>query len=328
MAIIANTFRTTDAVGNREELADVVSMIAPEDTPIYSMIGKVTAKSTHPEWETDEMAAPADNAHEEGDEFVFDAITPPSRMGNYTQIFRKSFIVSETQQAVDNAGQHEKVRRQALKKGVEIRKDVEYSIVANTASAAGATRRSGGLPTWIVTNVNRGTGGANGGYDSATGLTQAATDGTQRDLTQDILDDVLKQAYESGANPRYFVVSPKVKKDFVAFMSNANVASFRYSVDRQGRGQNRIVSNADIYEGPYGTVTVVPNRVMATSAALARNAFLIDPEYLEWAWLRRIQPVGNLAKTGDARKWVIIGEGCLKPLNEKGLGVIADLNGT
>ncbi len=34
MAIIANTFLTTQAVGNREELSDVVSRITPEDTPI------------------------------------------------------------------------------------------------------------------------------------------------------------------------------------------------------------------------------------------------------------------------------------------------------
>lgn len=29
MAVVANTFRTTDAVGNREELSDVVSRITP-----------------------------------------------------------------------------------------------------------------------------------------------------------------------------------------------------------------------------------------------------------------------------------------------------------
>jgi len=325
MAALANTFTTQDAVGNREELSNIVSRVAPEDTPIYSMIPKVEAKSIHPEWEVDDLGTPADNAQAEGDEFVFDAIQPMKRMGDYTQIFRKTFVMSATQDRVDNAGRAEQVKRNSVKKGVEIRKDVEYSILANTASAAGTTRRSGGLPTWIESNAERGTGGANGGYDTATGLTQAATDGAQRDLTKALLDDVIQQAYVNGANTRYFVVSPKVKKQFVGFMSDANVASFRYAVERSG--QNTIVSNADIYESPHGKVTVVPNRVMAVSAALARNGFLIDPDYLQWAWLRRIQPVKNLAKTGDSKKYVILGEGCLKPLNEKGLGVIADLNG-
>lgn len=48
MAKLANTFVSSDAVGNREELSDVVSRITPEDTPIYSMIKKEKAKSTHP----------------------------------------------------------------------------------------------------------------------------------------------------------------------------------------------------------------------------------------------------------------------------------------
>jgi len=46
MAVIANTFQSTSAVGNREELSDVVSRITPEDTPIYSMIEKIKFKTT------------------------------------------------------------------------------------------------------------------------------------------------------------------------------------------------------------------------------------------------------------------------------------------
>ena len=40
MAIVANTFQSTAAKGNREQLSDVVSRITPEDTPIYSLIPK------------------------------------------------------------------------------------------------------------------------------------------------------------------------------------------------------------------------------------------------------------------------------------------------
>ncbi len=52
---------TTQAVGNREELSDVVSRITPEDTPIYSLIEKGKCTTYHPEWETDELAAPGAN---------------------------------------------------------------------------------------------------------------------------------------------------------------------------------------------------------------------------------------------------------------------------
>lgn len=325
MAVVTNTFISTSAKGNREELSDVVSRITPEDTPIYSMIEKESFKGTHPEWETDALAAPAQNIQLEGDEYTFGATTPAVRMGNYTQIMRKDGIISGTQDATDNAGSVEQVKYQKLKKAVELRNDVEFSIVDTNASVGGATRESGSLSTWITTNVSRGATGANGGYNSGTGLTVAPTNGTQRAFTKTLLDGVMQQGYTSGANFRHLFVSPYVKSVFVTFMSDTNVASFRYAAS-SGKN-NSIVANADVYEGPFGKVVVHPNRVMAGSATLARNAFLVDTEFLKWGWFRKIKEDKEVAKTGDAKKFVMLGEGALKVTNERGLGVCADIFG-
>jgi hypothetical protein len=325
MAVVTNTFQTTSAKGNREQLSDVVSRITPEDTPIYSMIEKVSFSGTHPEWETDDLAAPADNVQLEGDEYSFGATTAAVRVGNYTQIMRKDGIISGTQDAADNAGNVEKVKYQKLKKGIELRKDAEFSIVTANASVGGATRKSGSLSTWITSNVSRGASGANGGYNSGTGLTVAPTNGTQRAFTKSILDSVMQQGYQNGANYKHVFVSPYVKSVFVTFMSDSNVASFRYAAS-SGKN-NSIVANADVYEGPFGKVMVHPNRVMAGSAGLARNAFFVDPEFLCYGWFRKIQEDKEVAKTGDAKKFVLLGEGALKVKNEKGLGVAADLYG-
>lgn len=325
MAVVTNTFISTSAKGNREELSDVVSRITPEDTPIYSMIEKESFKTTHPEWETDALAAPAQNIQLEGDEYTFGATTPAVRMGNYTQIMRKDGIISGTQDATDNAGSVEQVKYQKLKKAVELRNDVEFAIVDTNASVGGATRESGSLSTWITTNVSRGATGANGGYNSGTGLTVAPTNGTQRAFTKTLLDGVMQQGYTSGANFRHLFVSPYVKSVFVTFMSDTNVASFRYAAS-SGKN-NSIVANADVYEGPFGKVVVHPNRVMAGSATLARNAFLVDTEFLKWGWFRKIKEDKEVAKTGDAKKFVMLGEGALKVTNERGLGVVADVFG-
>lgn len=324
MAKITNTFVTADAVGNREELSDVVSRITPEDTPIYSMIGKEKAKSTHPEWEVDDLAAPGENAQAEGDEFDFDEITPPDRVGNYTQIFRKSWAISQTQEAVDNAGRLEKIKKQKLKKGIEVRKDIEYAILDNTASKATDARKFGSLASWYETNVSRGATGANGGYNSGTGLTEAATAGDQRAFTKTLLDGVMQQVYQSGGRTRFAVVSPYVKSVFTTFMSDTNVAQFRYAASG---GKNTIIATADVYEGDFGKVMIVPNRVQAATAEMASNVHLLDPSLLAMKMLRKIQNVKNLAKTGDAEKGVIIGEGTLAVKNEQGLGVIADVFG-
>lgn len=325
MAALANTKLTTTSVGNREELSDVVNRITPEDTPVYTAIGTGSCVSVHPEWEIDELAPPEDNHHPEGDEYGFDAVESPDRVGNYTQIMRKSFAISNTQETVDEAGRVQKTKHQKLKKGIEIKKDVEFGILSNKPSVAGADRQFAGMPAWGETNANRGAGGANGGFDVNTGLVVAATNGTQRAFTQALMDDVMSQGYSAGANYRMVSVSPYVKSVFVTFMSNANVAPFRYAVSDGER--NKIISNADIYEGPFGKVAIKPNRVQAASAALARNALFIDPDMATFLWLRKIQEDKDVAKTGDAKKTVIIGEGTLKVKNEAGLGVVADLFG-
>jgi len=51
------------------------------------------------------------------------------------------------------------------------------------------------------------------------------------------------------------------------------------------------------------------------------------PEFIEVATLRPIQEDPDLAKTGDNKKGVIIGELTLKVKNEAALGVVADVFG-
>lgn len=325
MAIIANTFQSTGSKTNREELSDVVNRITPEDTPIYSMIGKGTCESTHPEWIIDTLRAPGANVQTEGDEYIFNAIQAPQRVGNYTQIFRDSFIISNTQERVSEAGDVLKVREQKLKVGIALRKDVEFSIVSNVGSVGGATRVSAGLPAWITTNASRGATGANGGFNTGTGLVAPATNGTQRAFSKALLDNALAAAYSAGANVSDLVTAPYVKSVFVSIMSDANVAPFRYAAT-PGR-DNTMVATADIYEGPYGRVAITMNRVMSQSAGTARNAFLIDRNMIDWLWLRKIKEDPDVAKTGDAQKRVLVGEGTLRVKNEAGLGVIADLFG-
>ncbi len=324
MAAVSNTVLTTAAVGNREELDNLVSMITPTDTPFYTGAGKDKAESKHPEWEYETLDTPADNAQPEGNEYNFDAVTPPTRVGNYTQIFTKTFIFSGTQQAVSNAGNAEKKAHEMMKKGKAIKKDIEFSILSNTASTNSDPRRSGGLPTWLTSNVSRGAGGgANGGFVG--GVTTVETTGNLRAWSKALTDTVLQSCYNSGANVTTVIVSPYNKGVFATFMSDTNVANQRHPV--QAGQKIAIIGTADIYESPWGPVEVVPNRVMSGSASLARRVYAVDWDMLSWSALRPIQEDPDVAKTGDAQKGVLLAEGCLKVRNEAGLGVVADVYG-
>lgn len=334
MAVITNTLQTPTTKTNREKLSDRVARVYPEDTPIYSDISKEDIDGVHPEWPEQTINAPIDNAQLEGDQFAFDPTLVPNRLGNWTQIFRRTGIISQSQQEADDAGSAVKINRSAIDRGVEIRRDVELSIVSNNASVGGTTRKSAGLASIFTTNVSRGATGANGGFNVGTGLTVAATAGTKRAMTQTLMDDTMQAAMNSGARLRNVYLSLYLKRVFVSFMSNPNVATFRHAVD-DGKG-NKIISNADIYEGPYGMVKVVPNQVMTQGAGsgagvlpavTSNNAIMLDPENISWIWFRPIRRVKDLSNDADASKLVILGEGALKWQSERAHAVVADLFG-
>jgi Family of unknown function (DUF5309) len=325
MASSVNAFLTTSAKGNYEDLANIVDITQRSDTPIYSMIGSGKAKAVFTEWETMALDAPGDNAAEEARDFSFSATAPAARLGNYNQILEKTGKIGMTQQAVSNAGSAEKLAAKKVDKAVALKTDIEYSLVAANASVASGFRKSGSLSTWATTNVTRGVGGVNGGYNTGTKLTVAPTNGTQRAFTKLLLDDLLQASFSSGAKLRHMFCSPYNKRVFATFMSDANVASFRYSPKESGK--NVLIADAEVYQGPLGLLYIHPDFVMGGTAALARNIFALDTDKIEWSWLRKIHEASNVPNAGDFDSFVIQGEGCVTPLNEKAVGVIADVFG-
>lgn len=331
MAQVANTYETYDAVGNREELADKIYQITPEETPFLSLIGRKPVASVHPEWQTDTLGAvDTNNNQPEGNDWTYDVVAPTARVGNYTQISDKKIVISRTQDKTSKAGRKSELAREVAKKGVELRIDMEAITLSNQASSAGSgngatNRKLGGFRAWLATNDTMGSGGASGGFNTSTSVVDAATNGTQRAFTKAIMDATILSAYNAGGSPKTLMVSPYVKTVFSTFMSDTNVANQRY--ETPSRGQTTIVAAADMYMSDFGAVSVVPNRQMARAgAAIARNAFLIDPRMVSLGVFDDIH-IEKPAKTGDAEKRVLVTEYTLLVNNEAAHGVAADLFG-
>lgn len=331
MAQVTNTYETYDSVGNREELADKIWQITPEETPFLSLIGRENVVSTHPEWQTDTLGSvDTDNNQPEGNDWSYDAITPTTRVGNYTQISDKRIIISRTQEKTSKAGRKSELAREVAKKGKELKIDMEAIVISNQASNAGSgdgatNRKLGAFRAWLASNDDLGGSGASGGFNSGTGVVDAATNGTQRAFTKAILDSTILNTYNAGGSPTTLMVSPYVKTVFSTFMDDANVAPFRYAASASKK--NTIVAAADMYLSDFGEIAVVPNRQMARAGAtIARNGYLIDPSMVALGVFDDIK-VEKPAKTGDAEKRVMICEYTLCVKNEAAHGVAADLYG-
>ena len=308
MAIVANTFQTYQAIGRRENLADTIYNISPSDVPFMSMIGRSKATNTLAEWQTDSISSAANNAQVEGDEYAFTAVTPTVRLGNYTQISRKTVIVSGTQQAGNNAGRDSEMAYQLAKNSKALKRDMETALTSKVAKAVGATgtaRTLGGLETWTSTNKSRGTNGAGAGAGAA------PTDGTQRAFTETILKAVIQATYSSGGDPSVLMVGPFNKGVVSGFTGRSSA--------RQMIGATKIQAAADLYASDFGDLKVIPNRFQRE-----RSAFVLDPEYWSVAYFRDFKQE-EVAKTGDAIKRALLVEFTLIAKNQAASGIVADL---
>tara|TARA_R110002020_G_scaffold323672_2_gene539386 strand:- start:2725 stop:3690 length:966 start_codon:yes stop_codon:yes gene_type:complete len=318
MTIVSNTFTRYSAVGIREELADVIYNISPQTTPLVSNIGSDSVSNTFYEWQTDSLASAAANAQLDGDDLAsFTAVSATVRLGNYTQIMRKDFIIADNLEVIDSAGGANTRAYNLVKVGNELKRDIEFNVCGvNQAAAAGNTstaRKGASLSAYIKSNTSKGTGGADptvsGGVVNA-----ARTDGTQRAFTEAMLKTVLQAVFTEGGDPSMVMVGPFNKTQVSSF---TGIASQRYMAP--GDAPTTIIGAADVYISDFGSVSIVPNRF-----SRERDAYVLDPDLLSMAVLRNIQNV-ELAKTGDAHKEMVIYEGSLRVDQEAGLGIIADL---
>lgn len=310
MAQIANTFATFAAVGNREELADAIYNISPEETPFVSSIGKGKASSVFPEWQTDALAAAANNKVEQGNSSSITATVATKRVGNRTQISEKTFGVTGTQEVVDKAGRASEVAYQKAKKMVELKRDIEYAAINNTtaiAAAAGVAPQARGLAGWTETNNSL---GATGVAPSVSGNT-APTDGTLRSFTEAMLKDVAQKCWEQGGDPTMLFVPGALRATVSAFTGAAT--KFDKTEDKT------LYATVEVYVGDFGRYSIVNSRHQR-----ARDVFLVDPKQFELLTLRAMKAT-PLAKTGDADNYMVNTEWTLKSKQEAASGAIRDL---
>tara|TARA_R110000751_G_scaffold21835_6_gene62252 strand:- start:3827 stop:4783 length:957 start_codon:yes stop_codon:yes gene_type:complete len=314
MAQPSNTFDSYDARGIREDLSDVIYQITPEETPFYSACKKVKASNTLHEWQTDTLRASADNKHIEGDDTTSEARGATSRLGNYTQIFKNSVSIPDTDEALKKAGRSAEIAYQTLKIAKEQKLDIEKALFANNARVAGnatTAREMAGAPSWLVTNSTNETG--NSGADPTGDGTDARTDdGTTTDFTQAKFDATMQSIWSQGGKPDVCYLSAYQMNIALGFTGNNNQRS---SVQA---GDQKVIKSLDVYVTPWGTVEFSPTRENR-----GRDIFIMQSDM--WC-VGMLRPTKNtaLAKTGDSTRRQVLTELTLVCKNEKASGIIAD----
>lgn len=325
--MVTTTYQTVRQVGIREDLSDEIHDISPMDTPYMSTIRKgAPAKNVYIEWQTDALAAAAENHKIQGADASYLTATPTVRRRNYTSISAKAMIVSGTSNAVNTAGREQELAYQIAKRGRELKRDIEKILTGNNASVAPASAtasEAAGFEAWITTNDIRGSGGSQGGYTAA-GTVTAATDASAGALitfNETRLKSAIGLAWTAGGQPTTIMVG-KSNKQLASAFAGITTKYSDFGNNPASPGGLAIVAAADIYLSDFGKLQIVPNRF-----SRGRSVLLIDWNYLSMHYLRPFR-VEALAKTGDAEKKHLLTEWtqCMK--NEGAHAIIADTTGT
>lgn len=237
MTAPTGTFQTFQAVGNREDLEDVIYSISPTETPFFTMASRVEATAVLHEWQTDALTAAAANKQVEGDDAANGTSTPTSRLGMYCQIASKYAIVSDTQQAVDKAGRASEMSYQVAKRLGELKRDMEYAALNHQGSSAGSAtvaRSTASVESWLTTPTGASMAGnstdiGSGGNYTTPGWTSggsilAPTDSSLNGtIVVANLKAVIKSCWEAGGNPGIIMCAAGLKQQISSFAGIATI---------------------------------------------------------------------------------------------------------
>jgi hypothetical protein len=321
MAVDAAALLTYSAIGNREDLSDIIYRIDPTDTPAMTGFEREKATAVNHEWQTQALAAVNSvNSVLEGDDATTDTATPTVRLGNICQISDKVARVSGTQRAVEHAGRDDELEYQEMLKGLELKRDMETIIVgtnqAKVAGAAGTPRATASVISWIKTNTNSNNGTAAGsstsGNPAAADGTGTRTDSTQRAFTEVLMKTVLQSIWTNGGKPDTIMVGGFNKQQFSTFTGRAT--------PMEDAKAKKIVASVEFYESDFGKLGVTPNRFQR-----ARDVLILQMDMWAVSFLSGRKMVSiPLARTGDSERRQILSEYTLVARNEKASGGVFD----
>ncbi len=333
------TFQEFYDAGNIPE--DVIRAfydISPTDIRFTGEIEQMAADSVKKEWFEHVLNTPdKDNAVPDGADASGDDTTQGDRIWNYCQMPDRNISLGDQAEASDSFGPNiTKFETQLEYRTKELYRDFEASALSENASVipVGNTvaAKSAGFFAFCKTNTQFGAGGADGGFNSGTGVVDAPTPGTTEALSEGKMLTVLEDIETEGGDPNQLQMIPKLKRKFSNFMftSSARIGAI-YTPTPGGEGGATAVGSIQMYESDFGALEVISNRIMqpedSGSGTERTNLGVIDTQY--WSVASQWDPrAKRLGPTGTGENWQVTHSKALCALNERSSGAVRDIDYT
>jgi len=312
------TYTSATAIGEREDLSDVIYRIDPDETPLFSNAQKETTRGIITEWQVQELASAADDNHaSEGADFSYTNPSATTRLTNVHQIAVQAASVSNTLDTVDKAGRDKETAYVKVLKGIEQRRDINKSLYKNEAKSTSEPRKAAKLITWI-TNGDKPSDMA---FATGDGSDAADLTGTAAALTLAKIDAAMLAAYSDGGSPSMLLMSPTNKQNFSGLSSGSvSTNQITYTAPREAA----IIGSVSLYLSDFGELAVTVDRTCPNS-----EMYLIDTDYVCIGHLPgRMFSVSDVAPVGDATRFAIVSEYTLIVKAPKSHAAVIGLNGS
>lgn len=279
----------------REDLLGVLTNLSPTDTQLVTGLGVSEASATRHEWLTDTLTAVKNNAYVEGVDASFPTITNPSRLLNYTQIFRQGYSVSDTERAVNTAAFNDRYAYEGVKALKMLKNDMEYAVMRGSlvcgSSSAGQVQ---GIKNWLSL------------VSSQSGVS----------LSETHLNDYLQLVWDNGTEVNAIYTGMYMKRRISAYTAGATK-----NVNIEDR---RLVNAVDIYEADAAKmVKLFAHRHVTVSGDTNYDVVALNEDLWKIAYLRK--PFDReIPRTGDATKGEVVAEATLECLHQHAGVLIQD----
>ena len=278
----SNTFDTTNpgsAVSNREDLLDVLTILAPEETPVLSSAPKSKASATFVEWTVDSLSAPVTTGVAEGSDVTAftDKFAGRARLGNYVQKFRRDFMVSDLQNAVDSVGPA-KIAQAEAKAVREIKRDIEATLMSNNDRSV----EDGGSTVYGLRGLGDWIDSAGPSDVPAAYRTPAASISASGAITETAFNNLITSIYRvTGTTNSLTLVADTALRRVISDYARTSGSS-DYSVRQVTyNGEVSTIKLAvEMYESDHGMVSIVNmNPDCAPDTTNKDTGYLINPDY-------------------------------------------------
>lgn len=279
----SNTYSKTNgtnasAISNREDLTDVLTILAPEETPVLSLASKSKATATFNEWTVDSLGTPSTTGIQEGADIstYSDKFATRARLGNYVQLFRRDYMVSQLQQAVDSVGPAKLAEAEA-KSIRELKRDVEKTICSDNDRSAedGASVRyqMRGLGLWLSN-----TPGAD--VPSAYRTPTASINGSGTTLTESVFNNLVASIFTQTGNvdALTLVAGTALRRVVSGYARNDGLTNENVYHVNQMAEDKQITLAVNTYDSDFGLISVVNGNPVCLPNS--DRGYIINPNYI------------------------------------------------